>query len=117
MQVGEGAGLCGEGDVAGVGLHIGNHGFHVFELLVGAVADKGVGIVKHRHAGQFEIIQHVEGFIHAHDLRDGGAAVIEHETVAVVGVAQHVFKGNGASAAGHVGHDHVPAHFFGQGRG
>ncbi|MPN00598.1 hypothetical protein SDC9_147794 [bioreactor metagenome] len=43
--------------------------------------------------------------------------MIEHETVAVVGVAQHVFKGNGARAAGHVGDDHIPAHFFGQGRG
>ena len=108
----EGTGFRCEGNLARMIFHVSNHGFEIGELGIGGVHHERVGVIKERHAGQLEIVQNVELFIHSEHLGDAGAAVIEHEAIAVIRVAQQVFKGNRAGSAGHVGHDHVPAHFL-----
>ena len=116
MQVGEVAGFGGEGDLARMLLHVGDEGFNVVELLVGGVAQESRGIIHEGHANGAEVVR--QGVVvHAHELRDGSAAVIEHIAIAVIGIFTQIVKGNGAGAAAHVGNDHVPAKFLVEGGG
>ena len=114
MQVREVAGLGGEGDLARMLLHVLDHAGQVGELLILGVDEEGAGVIHEGHARQLEVLDDVEVSVQAHQLGDGGAGVEEHEAVAIVGVVEHILKGHGAGAAGHVGDDDVPAELFGQ---